>query len=235
MATQLHTKPGDLYTNASRSALKYVTPERDVIVEPVDAHGRTRIYVDVTPEAVAEHTTRSRRFIALCIAIVFAVAIMIEQIAKSFLGSNSVIWIFPFFASCGVSPLIAVYGRDVYDKFVAPQSHYIVVRDNVILDACDNASADTAQRLNLGLFIKARVLLRAKPQTVDAPGLSPEYDAISMVVVLLNARKHTRNEYTLVLINHAINTILEGGNTSETVAQYNLALAAVSRDSARQQ
>lgn len=234
MTTQLRAKPGNLYTNVSRSALKYVTPERDVIVEPIDANGFTRIYVDITPEAVAEHTSRSRKFITLCVAVIFIAVIATVQVVSSFLESNSAIWLVPLVACCSVSPLISVYGRDVYDKFVAPKSHYIVARDNAILDARDNTSASVVQRLNLGSFIEARILSRAKPRTISAPGENSEYGTISMVVVLLNARKHTHNEDTLGLINQAINAILEEGNASEIITRYNLALATVDQDSKQQ-
>lgn len=230
MTIQLHAKPGDLYINASRSALKYITPERDVIVEPIDANGFTRIYVDVTPEAVAEHMTRSKRFITLCAAIIFITTIVLVRVIDSFLESNNTLWILPLAACCSVSPLISVYGRDVYDKFLAPTSHYIVVRNNTVLDVRNDTSVNVVRRLKLGSFIEARVVSQAKPRTIDAPGASSEYDAISMVVVLLNARKHTRSEDTLELINQAINAILEERNENDVVSRYNLALAAVDRD-----
>lgn len=230
MTTQLQAKPGDLYINASRSALKYVTPERDVIVEPVDANGFTRIYVDVTPSAAAEHMTRSRRFIMLCAVIIFIATIALIRVVGSFLESNNAIWIIPLAACCSVSPLISVYGRDVYDKFLAPTSHYIVVRNNTAPDVRNDTSVNVVRRLKLGSFIEARVVSQAKPRTIDAPGASSEYDAISMVVVLLNARKHTCSEDTLGLINQAINAILEERNENDVVSRYNLALAAVDRD-----
>lgn len=234
MTTQLRAKPGNLYTNVSRSALKYVTPERDVIVEPIDANGFTRIYVDATPEAVAEHTSRSRKFITLCVAVIFIAVIATVQVVSSFLESNSAIWLVPLAACCSASPLISVYGRDVYDKFVAPKSHYIVVRDDTIFDARDDASIGIAWRLKLDSFIEARVLSQAKPRTTSAPGENSEYGTIPMVVVLLNARRHTHDEDTLGLINQAINDILEEGNASEIVARYNLVLAAVDQDSKQQ-
>lgn len=234
MTIQLHAKPGDLYINASRSALKYVTPERDAIVEPIDANGFTRIYMDVTPEAVAEHMSRSKRFIMLCAALIFITVIATVRVVGLFLESNSTIWIFPLAACCSVSPLISVYGRDVYDKFVSPKSHYIVVRDSDILDARDNTSVSVVRRLNLGSFIEVRILSQAKPRAISAPGENSDYGTISMVVVLLNARKHTHNEDTLGLINQAINTILEEGNANEIITRYNLALAAVDQDSKQQ-
>ena len=170
----------------------------------------------------------------LCAALIFITVIATARVVGLFLESNSTIWIFPLAACCGVSPLISVYGRDVYDRFVSPKSHYIVVRDNAILDVRDNTSVSAVRRLNLGSFIEARVLSQAKPRTTSAPGENSEYGAISMAVVLLNARKHTHNEGTLGLINQAINAILEEGNASEIITRYNLALATVDQDSKQQ-